>query len=118
MRKTAAQLTATLPMTLPRASRHLTKPEREIASRAIDTAWGCRASLSAPEYVMLLELRRKLAASIGYRSRFSDREKQLLIRLIDVLWQQDDEPLHATEFSALAEIQAKLTPAAGREVKR
>lgn len=114
MRRTAAQLTAPLPMALPRACRRLSKFERSLLCRAIDIAWGCQQTpLAAPEYVTLIGVRAKLAAPGGVKSQFSDREKLLLCRMIDVIWKRPVAPLRASDLTMLAGIQGRLEPRGG-----
>ena len=115
MRRTAAQMTAPLPMTLPRACRRLTRLERSLLCRAIDIAWGSQHTpLTAPEYVTLIEIQGKLNAAIGVKSQFSDCEKRLLCRMIDVIWKRPVAPLRASDLTMLAGIQGRLEPRGGR----
>ena len=114
MRRTAAQMTAPLPMTLPRACRRLSKFERSLLCRAIDIAWGSQHTpLTAPEYVTLIEIQGKLNAAIGIKSQFSDCEKRLLCRMIDVIWKRPVAPLRASDLTMLAGIQGRLEPRGG-----
>ena len=115
---TAVQLTAPLPMSLPRARRKLSRNECQLLSRAIDAAWGChKLPLSAPEYVMLIETRGKRAAAVGHRARFSAGEKQLLIRLIDALWLRASAPLNEAELAELTRLPHKLSLQNGRRTR-
>lgn len=115
MKKSAAQMTAPLPMALPRACRRLARLERSLLCRAIDITWGCRREpLTPPEYVTLNEVRGKLAASVGVKSQLSDQEKLLLCQMIDMLWGRPAAPLRAADFTLLAGIQGRLEPRGGR----
>ena len=114
MRRTAAQMTAPLPMALPRACRRLSKFERSLLCRAVDIAWGClQTPLAAAEYVTLIEIQGKLNAALGVKSQFSDCEKRLLCRMIDVIWKRPVAPLRASDLTMLAGIQGRLEPRGG-----
>ena len=115
MKKSAAQMTAPLPMALPRACRRLTRLERSLLCRAIDIAWGCQHTpLAAPEYVTLIEIQGKLNAAIGVKTQFSDCEKRLLCHMVDVIWKRPVAPLRASDLTMLAGIQSRLEPRGGR----
>ena len=61
----------------------------------------------------LIEIQGKLNAAIGVKSQFSDCEKRLLCRMIDVIWKRPVAPLRASDLTMLAGIQGRLEPRGG-----